>query len=40
MNCKKTTSLAIVALAILAALAGGVYYCWTIRELPTARREA
>ncbi len=40
MSCKKTTSLAIVALAILAALAGGVYYCWTIRELPTARREA
>ena len=40
MSCKKTTSLALVTLAVLAALAGGVYYCWTIRELPSARREA
>jgi len=24
---------------ILLALAGGVYYCWTIRETPTQRRE-
>ena len=29
-----------ITVAILAALAGGVYYCWTIRELPSARREA
>lgn len=25
---------------LLLALAGGVYYCWTIRETPTQRREA
>ena len=31
----------IIAIAvILLALAGGVYYCWTIRETPTQRREA
>ena len=29
-----------IAVAILAALAAGVYYCWTIRELPNESREA
>jgi len=34
----KTTKYAIAIILILASLAGGVYYCWTVRELPEKRR--
>ncbi len=37
---KKNVKSAVIAGLALAALAGAVYYCWTIRELPKARREA